>query len=1516
MRMDNPADDGDGSMQSPVPIPTGGGTKRLPSLTPSRQQRRGPDAVARSPRTLEELGCPSNPVAPPGHHPLSPATTLRPSLSSKQLQRSRQSDSKQPRAASPLRHATSGSALPRGDSDAQDSPAATPQARHQARLGASTKLLGSTWDLGAATGTTGSQDMDLHGLDLRAGWDAHGLELSSYDDPNDLAKATGRFWLRHMLRAHEATQGPVSRKRAENLAQYLATAVVALRKACEARGLPLHQRLEHERRVYDLVLRELTQQVAGYSASHSLLLNEVIRHYRDAIHAFPALLDAKDENIAQLEGENAGLEGDLSALRSDHAAATKEIQRLGQEVRDTRARLAQRGNDVAAMRRLLQGSSRAEAQALSDAQDLNIARLRNISQTDDKQGALMRKVRTLTEANAQLRRQADEALRKAVAAEGARTAAAEVEEDLRAQLTELRGSTEGLAAEVEFLEGEAKELRREARISTSAADEAKEACERATQQLRDLAARHEAFKHAHAMGGGTADRSGGAPATPSADAIDSKGTISGTGHNWEVEVALSSAKQQVTTLAAKLKASQAEVADKNRRLADAQRRAHNDQQEALARAIAAESSAETLQRRLVAAEAQVQSLKQTAGTAAPQTLQDKARRDAAKRAAGARRRRGSIQRQTVAQHAQLRLMQVRDAHRELGVFARKQLADLASTFDDVASQVTSLVASSSTNPLELQATGEKQWGVAKQLRKQHRLLRRDVRALRASMDNQISDTKRVLGKRLQAASATAARHKEQLAEERARHAAELAEERAEADRRARDAELKASRDLRDAEAAAEERGRVAAEERSAEAVFAAQRRVKELEAAAAAAKLEQSMSVARAKAVAADAEKRARAKEEQMREALAKQVAAAEAASEQVRRAKAQAEEALQSADKRVQASAREAQARSEAQLRASQELAAKLKAEADAARLAAEAAKTEADAEARRRVEAARVAAEQAAQAAAQISPDHPTQVADEYSSSDSEDEAEATAMASAMQMLTASERRLVSMEAKVQGKVGQAQGQQPISSAPAPAPSPVASSVQDSGGADVLPRQSSRMARLRAGLRDPAHAVAAAPGSRGSTPPQAVGGEHADTMASVKEGVEESAEAAVASTPPQPTGGQGVDAGADAGTRHVLLRGAAPIMLRAATTPPAESRASTPHSRHAAALARTIPAAASTVTLPSSRGSARTVDGAAVAARLATTPPRTVGANVQAPAAGVNEQAILTAEPPTEEAQPVPRVEASAVPAPPAAPLASTAPTKPQQASVRGGEAVMPRPTPTTNRSDQPTNTGRSRATSSVSPTAPAVVPTVTARSAASGTPPRTTKPTLKRRAQKPAPAPTAAPASAPASATRVSKVQTRKPAETKKPVVSLRLGAKPLGGYPDDEPPPKVLTPKNVGPQTRARELREAMGQGKVFRTTPSAALATDGVPLEAILPKSAVAAAACDPSAVFGGTLGSTLGHAGKDTGKPTVKAQLHSGVTVGASSEIVFAEPGTSPPPTPEKTYAKFGCCYCCGQVEG
>ena len=111
--------------------------------------------------------------------------------------------------------------------------------------------------------------MDLHGLDLRARWDAHGLELSSYDDPNDLAKATGRFWLRHMLRAHEATQGPVSRKRAENLAQYLATAVVALRKACEARNLPLHQRLEHERRVYDLVLRELTQQVAGYSASHS-----------------------------------------------------------------------------------------------------------------------------------------------------------------------------------------------------------------------------------------------------------------------------------------------------------------------------------------------------------------------------------------------------------------------------------------------------------------------------------------------------------------------------------------------------------------------------------------------------------------------------------------------------------------------------------------------------------------------------------------------------------------------------------------------------------------------------------------------------------------------------------------------------------------------------------------------------------------------------------------------------------------------------------------------------------------------------------------------------------------------------------------------------------------------------------------------------------------------------------------------------------------------------------------------
>lgn len=830
--------------------------------------------VKRAPRTLEELACPS---------------TSR-------------------RVGSPGRSSDfiSGEVLPgqsplsMGDRLGDSAPKRQSPSQDPAKERGTPEVYKSTWDLASATQGAGSQSMDLSTLDLRRGWDSHGLEAAGLRDPEDLAKSAGRFWLRHMLRAHETTQGPLSRRRAENLAAYLAGAVSDLREVCEARGMPVHQRLEHERCVYDVVLAELTNQVASYSASHALLVNEVIRHYRDAIRKFPELLDAKDGAISGLEAARSQLQGEVALLTKDNDHARATISQLQDELQGTQKRLAQRGHDVAATRRLLQGSSRAEAQALADAQDLNVARLRNISQTDDKQGALMRKTRMLQESNGMLRRQADEALRKVVAAEAARVTTAEVEEDLRTQVTALRGASEGLGADVAFLEAEAKVLRREAHLATAAAEEEKEARERAMQQLRDLAARHEAFKHAHALGG-TGD---GPPAVPPGEGegrLSRSSSRGGGQHNWEAEVALSTAQQQVASLSAKLKRAQTDLAEANTRLAESQRRAHNAQQAGLARALEAESAAATLQRRLVAAEERGAAHgpgNTSDGQRIVHTLNDKGRRDALLRATSAVHRRGSLQRQTVIQATQLRLQQARDAHAELRAGSEQQLADLANELDAMGATITAVVARSSVNPIAISEATKAQATQAKVLRRQHRALKRDFGSMGAQFNAQLAHLSSAVAARLQSSQASATaiqrKHQAQVAQLTTMHKARVYKLQQDADERVRAAQLAGSRAATAAAAAAADQAKYAAEEEAQHALSAANRKATTLEQAAAAAKWERSLISARAKAATAEANARVKAVSDSA--AAVQQVAEA---AEEARRAEALAQLARLEAQER-----------------------------------------------------------------------------------------------------------------------------------------------------------------------------------------------------------------------------------------------------------------------------------------------------------------------------------------------------------------------------------------------------------------------------------------------------------------------------------------------------------------------------------------------------------------------------------------------------------------------------------------
>ena len=694
--------------------------------------------------------------------------------------------------------------------------------------------------------------------------------LLAAQDPDQIAQETGRFWVRHMLRAHESTQSATSRQRAEKLAVFLADAVTQLRAACEAQGVSQHAKLEHERRIYDVVFADLSQQVAGYSASHSFLLNEVISHYRGAIRAFPTMLDEKDDTILTLEATKTTLEQSLKELGEAHAQAEARVEELGSDLADTRRRLAQRSHDVAAMRRLLQGSSRAEAQALADAQDLNVARLRNISQTDDKHSALTRKARSLQEANQLLRRQSEEALRKVVAAEAARKSATEAEEELRGQVAELRAAAEALGADVGFMEAETKRLRREARLNTAAAEEEREAKERAVQQLRDLAARHEAFKHAHAMrkgsggdGTGTGDSKEGRQSNRGSDAggSTSGGTTpsSARGTNWELEVALNSAQQQAAALTSKLKKAQASVVDGNRRLAEAQRRAHAAHQEARSRALEAETVAETLRRRLAAAESELEAQADAArGTAdggrrKVHTLQDKASRDARQHLKRAKSRRGSLQARNTSAASLTALERLKDCRNMARVQVERELSSFSDDLTEVSTKIGHAMHLALTRPRHgVIAALKKHSEDTSKLRKLHRNIKKDVRAMSASLNTAVATVAHDMSRRI----------KKQFAEQRAvqaMHEAKVQQLRDEvesvkhtAEVKLREVHLQAARELRAAVTAASDQARTEATEAAAEALLDARTEVNALRS-----KLEETRSLAahssaRAAAMAAD----------------------------------------------------------------------------------------------------------------------------------------------------------------------------------------------------------------------------------------------------------------------------------------------------------------------------------------------------------------------------------------------------------------------------------------------------------------------------------------------------------------------------------------------------------------------------------------------------------------------------------------------------------------------------------------
>ena len=198
----------------------------------------------------------------------------------------------------------------------------------------------------------------------------HDEESDQFSQFRTVATAT-KFWLQHMLREHNLRKGLTADVSAsqrpktpavKNLGQFLSSAIEHIKWSCTAAGWDAPQTKDLERRVYNVVLDELSDQVASHQQSRGTLFSIIATHYHEVLgQTMPSVMAAKEDLMESLREEletctlenkhlrtAAGLEEGDHMTALDRLAAIEEVRN---ELSAARQVIRARDAEQAALRR-------------------------------------------------------------------------------------------------------------------------------------------------------------------------------------------------------------------------------------------------------------------------------------------------------------------------------------------------------------------------------------------------------------------------------------------------------------------------------------------------------------------------------------------------------------------------------------------------------------------------------------------------------------------------------------------------------------------------------------------------------------------------------------------------------------------------------------------------------------------------------------------------------------------------------------------------------------------------------------------------------------------------------------------------------------------------------------------------------------------------------------------------------------------------------------------------------------
>ena len=234
----------------------------------------------------------------------------------------------------------------------------------------------------------------------------HSESSAEYSQFRTVSTAT-KFWLQHMLREHNLRKGvtadvPSSQRpqtpAVKNLSTFLSSAIEHIRWSCTAAGWDAPAQKDLERSVYNVVLDELSDQVANHQTSRGTLFSIIATHYHEVLgQTMPSVLAKKEdlleslrEEVASLLVENKHLRTEVGLEEGDHATSLDRlaaVEVLRNELSAARQVIRARDAEQGALRRRADHFRRDLVQAESLAQqqsaEMTIIRqqLRNESET-------------------------------------------------------------------------------------------------------------------------------------------------------------------------------------------------------------------------------------------------------------------------------------------------------------------------------------------------------------------------------------------------------------------------------------------------------------------------------------------------------------------------------------------------------------------------------------------------------------------------------------------------------------------------------------------------------------------------------------------------------------------------------------------------------------------------------------------------------------------------------------------------------------------------------------------------------------------------------------------------------------------------------------------------------------------------------------------------------------------------------------------------------------------------------